>query len=132
MAKTLDFNKLKRPHLLLVMPDEKQTRIKVSTPTEGLIGELQAALPELMEVFDAGDSETIAAVYDLAARLINNNLSAVTVTAEELAGKYGLNLEYLVAFFDTYVDFIGEITAAKNLKSRTIQAATVREAINTK
>jgi len=114
MAKTLDFNKIHRPHLLLVMPDKDRTKIKVSTPTEGLIEELQASLPEFEAVLKEGDAETIKAVYDLAARLINCNQSAVHVTAEDLAGKYGLNLEFLVEFFSAYIDFIGEITAAKN------------------
>lgn len=114
MAKTLDFNKLQRPHLLLVMPDKDKTKIKVSTPTEGLIEELQASLPEFEEVLKEGNAETIAAVYDLAARLISCNLSGRQVKAEDLVEKYGLNLEYLVAFFDAYIDFIGEITTAKN------------------
>lgn len=114
MAKTLDFNNLQRPVLELVMPDEAKTVIKVSTPREALIEELQASLPDLEPKLAAGDAEAIALCYDLAARLINCNRSFITVTAEELRGKYNLDLEGLLMFFQAYIDFISEITNAKN------------------
>ena len=62
MAKTLDFNKIKRPTLQLVMPDEERTVINVSTPTEGLIEELDETLPELEYVLACGDKSMIRAV----------------------------------------------------------------------
>ena len=114
MAKTLDFNKLNRPTLQLVMMDDAQTSIKVGTPSEVLIEEMQAALPELQSIMSAGDKAAVECCYDLAARLINHNYSGVTMTGEELRSKYRLGIDGLVIFFNAYLDFIHEITNAKN------------------
>jgi superfamily II DNA or RNA helicase len=71
-------------------------------------------LPELQSVLSGGDRESVELCYDLAARLINCNRSFITVTAEELRKKYGLDLEGLVVFYSAYADFIQEINSAKN------------------
>ena len=114
MAKTLDFNKINRPVLQLIMPNKDKTEIKVSTPSEALVEELQATLPELQKVLGGGDRESVELCYDLAARLINCNRSFIIVTAEELRTKYGLDLEGLIVFYNAYADFIQEINSAKN------------------
>ena len=114
MAKTLDFNTLTAPTLPLVMRDDRRTEIIVSTPSEGLVEELQAMAPELTEILDAGNTDSIKAVYGLAAKLISCNRSGLQVTAEDLRDKYKLNLEALVVFFSVYLDFLNEITNAKN------------------
>lgn len=119
MAKTLDFNILSRPTLPLVMCDEAKTVIKVTTPAEALIEELQAALPELQAVMDHKNQESVDLCYDLAARLISCNLSGLEVKADELRSKYWpqdrvVNQLYLVTFYQAYVDFIAEINNAKN------------------
>lgn len=114
MAKTLDFNALRRPTLPLVMRDADKTQIKVTTPNEGLIEELQAVGPELQGIVSAGDADGIRAIYGLAARLISCNEEGLTVTAEDLRDKYRLGLFELISFFSVYTDFIGDITKAKN------------------
>lgn len=114
MAKTLDFNTLTAPTLPLVMRDERRTEIIVSTPSELLVEELQALAPELTKVLDAGDVESVKAVYGLAAKLISCNRSGLQVTAEDLRDKYKLNLEALIVFYNVYLDFLNEITNAKN------------------
>lgn len=114
MAKTLDFNTFNRPVLELVMRDDERTTIKVCTPNEGLIEELQAMLPELEPVLKTGDKASIATIYDLAAKLINCNRSFIKVTGDDLRNKYRLDLEALIMFFSAYMDFISEITNAKN------------------
>ena len=114
MAKTLDFNTLQRPTLLLTMLDDDKTQIKVSTPTEALVTELAEAAPALESLAETGGKDAIEAIYDLAARLISCNRDHLTVTADDLRTKYRLDLESLIVFFDVYVDFINEITNAKN------------------
>ena len=114
MAKVLDFNTIERPVLELVMQDDERTHIKVSTPTESLVEELAKLAPQLEKVLQSQDEESIAAIYDLAARLINCNRNFVKVTPEELRGKYRMNFESLIIFFGAYVDFINEVTNAKN------------------
>lgn len=114
MAKTLDFNKVNRPVLQLIMQDEARTEINVSTPTESLVEELKEMLPELERVLAPGDKDSTLAAYDLAARLINCNRSLVRVTGEELLTKYHMDLESLLIFYGAYTDFITEIQEAKN------------------
>ena len=114
MAKTLDFNKINRPVLQLVMPNEEKTMIRVTTPTQGLYEELQATTPELQKILAGGDKESVELCYELAAKLINCNRSFITVTPVELREKYGLELEYLLEFYVAYTDFIQEVFSAKN------------------
>lgn len=114
MTKTLDFNSFNRPVLELVMRDDERTTIKVCTPNEGLIEELQAMLPELEPVLKTGDKASITTVYELAAKLINCNRSFIKVTGDDLRTKYRLDLEAMIMFFSAYMDFIAEITNAKN------------------
>lgn len=111
---SLNFNQIHRPVLELTMADEAQTVIKVTTPNEALVRELEASLPELKGVLEAGDEESIRACYDLVARLINCNRSFITVTADQLREQYKMDLEYLVMFLSAYMDFIGGIANAKN------------------
>lgn len=112
--KSLDFNELQRPVLELTMQDTERTKIRVSTPTENLVEELELALPELQALPKAGNAEALQASYNLAAKLINCNRSFITVTAEELRNKYKMDLESLIVFFTVYMDFINEIYNAKN------------------
>ena len=114
MAKTLDFNVIALPTLPLIMRDDRRTEIIVTTPTEGLVEELQAMAPELTKILESNNTDSIKAVYTLAAKLISCNRSGLMVSAEDLRDKYKLNLETLIVFYSVYLDFINEITNAKN------------------
>ena len=114
MAKLLDFNTLVPPTLSLVMRDEAKTEIEVGIPTESLVEELQAVAPNMTRALASNESEAVPVIYDLAARLISCNQQGLQVTADDLRGKYKLNLEGLIFFYNAYIEFIGEITNAKN------------------
>ena len=114
MAKTLDFNTIERPTLRLIMQDDDKTRIDVSTPTEKLVEELQQIAPHLTRIMETPTEMQNKDAYELAARLINCNRSGIVVTAEDLRDKYHMNLESLLIFFGAYVEFIDEISNAKN------------------
>lgn len=114
MAKTLDFNTITPPTLVLTMRDEGRTEIVVTTPTEMLVEELQALAPELTKLLGADNAESIKTAYDLAAKLISCNRSGLQVTADDLRKKYRLNLDALIVFYNAYLDFLNEITGAKN------------------
>jgi hypothetical protein len=118
MAK-LNFNNLNRPVLELTMADEAETTFIVTTPTEGLVEELEATLPELKGVLGAKNNAAIDACYDLAARLISCNLTGAQVTADDLRTKYWpadrvTNMLHLLAFYNGYMDFLSEIQNEKN------------------
>ena len=114
MAKNLDFNTVQRPTLLLTMLDDEHTQIRVSTPNEALVTELAEVAPKLEALVETNGKDAIDAIYDLAARLISCNRDRLAVTGEELRIKYQLDLESMIVFFDVYVEFINEITNAKN------------------
>lgn len=112
--RTLDLNTAERPTLELTLQDTERTTIRVTTPTEGLISEVQQLSPDIVEIIKKGDKESMDAVFDLSARLISCNLDNVTITAAELRGKYNMRLESAVLFYSAYMDFITEITNGKN------------------
>lgn len=116
MAKKLDFNSVEPLVLELTMTDEARTRISVTTPTEGLIEELQLVSPKLQAALKDSNDACTEEIYDLAARLMSCNLEGLKVTKDELRNKnkYGLNLEKLIFFFRSYIEFINEITHEKN------------------
>jgi hypothetical protein len=113
-VKIIDFNSYRRPEIVLVMKDKKGTTLHVTTPTAQLVKEFRSNLRELQQTLAQHDDEASRLVYHLAAKLINCNLDGVTVTGEELAKKYGLNLEDMAVFYSSYMEFIEEIETAKN------------------
>ena len=110
----LDLNKVKRPSLDLVLQDPLQTRVRVTIPNEGLIAELQALSPELMDIIKSGSQEGIAQIYEIAAKLISCNRDFIQINAQELRENYRMDLESAVLFFSAYMDFITAITNEKN------------------
>lgn len=114
MANIVDFNAYRRPELVLVLKDEARTVLHVTAPTKQLVEELRANLHELQTALTRQDEEASRLVYYLAAKLCNCNLDGRMFTGEDLAKKYGLNLEDMAVFYTSYVDFIDEIEKAKN------------------
>ena len=70
--------------------------------------------PELTKILESNSTESVKSVYHLAAKLISCNRSGLQVSAEDLRDKYKLNLEALIVFYNVYLDFLNEITNAKN------------------
>lgn len=114
MAKTLNFNSVRRPTLNLVMKDEAQTQIRVTVPNQALIERLQAVAGELQDIVNGKSGDSVEAVYELTASLMSCNTTGQPVSVEDLRGKYQLELEDIIIFFSAYLDFINEVTCAKN------------------
>ena len=112
--RTLDLNTAQRPTLELTLMDDDHTLVRVSTPTEGLIQEMQQISPTMLEVMETGDQAGIAEIYDLAAKLINCNRDFFKTTGEELRTKYCMDFESAILFFNVYMDFINDIVNQKN------------------
>lgn len=110
----LDLNAVQLETLDLTLQDADRTTLHVTTPTEALIAELEAFTPEMLTVIRTGNKEGVRSIYDLAARLISCNREGITVTGEELLGKYRMTLESAVVFFSAYMDYITGITNQKN------------------
>lgn len=115
----LDFNQLNQPVLDLRMTDEAKTVITVTTPTEGLVEELEAIRANVSTIFAADNPDSIDACYDLAARIMSCNREGIKVSVDDLKNKYWpkdkmANHLHLLAFLKVYVDYIEEIKNEKN------------------
>lgn len=109
--RTLDLNNVQRPTLELALRDDARTVVHIGLPTEGDIQQLQAAD---FSSLTSGDETSLDEVYELAARLINFNRDGVKVTGAELRGKYRMDLELVVIFFNYYMDFVTAVSHEKN------------------
>lgn len=109
MAQILDFNKVKKQYLTIVLPDENQTKLMLMTPTKKLLTALSTMLPDTEDV---PTEEDLAALYELSAQLLSRNKTGRKVTADELAEL--LDFEDLLAFFTAYTAFIESIANSKN------------------
>lgn len=114
MARELNFNSLERPHLKLTMRDADHTVLRVTTPTEELVERLTACVDELHEVLEKKDAQATRAAWELLADLLSYNMESIKVTADDLLGKYGLYLEDAIVLVKAYLDFITDLTDAKN------------------
>lgn len=112
-TKVLDLNNVIRPTLELTMMDDDRTLLRVKTPTEGMVQELQAMHGDLAKL-ETGDRDGVDMIYDLAARLLSHNRDFIKVTAEDLRGKYRVDLESLIIIYNAYLEFINALTNEKN------------------
>lgn len=114
MARTLDLNSLDRPTLELTLRDDARTRLRLIYPSEKLVERFMAASDELTAVSKNKNADTIQSLYRLTADILNCNMDDVEVTAEELRDKYRVSFADLMVIYAAYLDFIKELTEAKN------------------
>ena len=110
---TLDLNTVQRPTLEVTLMDEARTVLRVKLPTEALIAEFEALLPELGKI-QQGDRSAVDLIYDIMARVLSCNRDFIKVTPEDLRGKYRMDLETAIIFMAEYNKFIDGIKNAKN------------------
>lgn len=113
MARVLDLNSVQGSIMDLTLQDDARTVVHLDFPSEGLVRELEGLVPELKKM-ETGDREAVGMIYDLAARLINCNFDYFKVTGEELRVKYRMTLYSAIAFFNAYLEFLGELNNQKN------------------
>lgn len=113
MTRVLDLNSVQSSFMDLTLRDDARTVVHLDIPPEALVNELQNMGPELKKM-ETGDRTAVDMIYDLAARLINCNSDFLTVTSEELRTKYRMNLVVTLAFFNSYMGFISELSNQKN------------------
>lgn len=109
----LDLNTVQRPTLEVTLMDEARTLLRVTTPTEAVVREFEALLPELGKI-QRGDRSAVDLIYDIMARVLSCNRDFIKVTPEELRGKYRMDLETAIIFMAEYNKFIDGIQNEKN------------------
>ena len=113
MARVLDLNSVQSSIMDVTLQDKDRTVVRLDFPTEELVRELEALVPQLDQL-KKGDKPAIEMTYELAAKLINCNLDYFKVTAQELREKYRMNLLSAVTFFSAYLDCIRDLEKVKN------------------
>ena len=114
MAKMLDLNALDQPILEIALRDAERTIFRLTTPTVSLVEKFTSAKDELSEVAKSKNVEKIKKLYELTAELISCNADYMSVSPEELRDKYRVTFGDLIIIFSAYLDFIKEISSAKN------------------
>ena len=109
MAKTLDFNKVKKKYFNITLNDDDQTKLQLMTPLKKQVQELNHFLPD--NTANPTD-EDLATLYELAAGLMSRNKQGFKIEASLLEDI--LDYEDLCIFFDAYTDFLVEVSTAKN------------------
>ena len=108
MAKTFDFNTLKKQYLTTTLPDEAKTTIMVGMPTKQLFDELTSLSSSLKTESD----ETVGELYSLVAKLMSRNKGGIKITREHLESC--VDFEDLVAYVKSYLVFVRGIASTKN------------------
>lgn len=112
MAKTLNFNTIKKQYLTVTFNDEKKTTVMIGTPTKSIMNEL-IALNESLDVDgDSISNETIDELFYVCARVISRNKGGVTITKDFLEDTF--DIEDLFTFFNAYMDFVTVLGNEKN------------------
>lgn len=113
MAKTLDFNKVQKKYLCVVLADEKNTTLMIGTPTKAIMDDLlvlKASFDTLAE--DETNVEATDDLYNACAKVMSRNKAGITITKEKLENLF--DFEDIMIFFESYMGFIDEITTVKN------------------
>lgn len=110
MVKGLDFNTVKKQCFPVTLPDEKKTKLLITTPKKG-------TLDNFMSVKDALTSENVSEealteIYDIVASIMSENKAGKKITGKQLAVMF--DFEDLIIFIKGYTEFIQEITGSKN------------------
>lgn len=114
MSKVLDLNSIKLSTLKLVFTDATRTTIHVTAPSEALINEMENWIKTGMDTLSVGNDTSVAAAFDLTARLISCNRERLTITPADLQDKYDVDIWTLVAILNAYTEFISDIKNEKN------------------
>ncbi|MDD2954453.1 MAG: hypothetical protein PHC95_15110 [Parabacteroides sp.] len=111
MAKTLDFTKAKKNFLTITFVDGE--KILVRTPTKNIMDkliELKSAFEGVEE--NENNTQALGEIYDITSMIMSNNIARKKIEVDYLSEV--LDLEDLMIFFESYMEFVNEINEVKN------------------
>ena len=110
MAKSLDFNALKKKYFTVKLADENETVLMIGTPTKAIFDSF-LNIKDALEDDSLGD-DAIDELYEIVAKIMSHNKGRVKVTKEEI--EEFMDYEDVITFIRMYTDFISEVTGSKN------------------
>jgi len=113
MAKSINFNNVKKHYLTVELSDEKHTVLMIGTPTKAVMDDLYALRDTLNAVNeDDADIEVTNDLYNTCAKVMSRNKGGIKITGDYLADIF--DYEDIVIFFNAYMGFIDEVLGSKN------------------
>ena len=113
MAKTFNFNNIKKKYLPVTLGNEENTTLLIGSPTKSIMSDLMILQSGQEGVADGeASTEMIDNVYEACARVLSHNKQGIEVTAEEL-GEF-CDIEDITAFFTAYMEFVADMGEGKN------------------
>lgn len=110
MAKTLDFNRLKKRYITVNLPDENNTTLMIGSPTKAVLDSF-LNLKDALTAESMGD-EAIDELYHICARIMSRNKAGIVITQEQLEELF--DFEDILFFIREYTEFISELSNSKN------------------
>ena len=113
MAKSLNFNNIKKQFFNVTLPDEKNTILMIGTPTKAIMDDLTLIQKSMLSVNDTESSIDVTDdLYNACAKVMSRNKAGTKITGEFLAEIF--DFEDVILFFNAYMAFIDEVIASKN------------------
>ena len=98
MAKTLNFNTIKREYFTVTLPDEDKTTIMISTPTKELLGKIVSLSSNLQ--IDYKDENAVDILfnelYGAIAQIMSINKGGIVITKEKPATGDNYTVKYYI------------------------------------
>ena len=113
MAKTLDFNNLKKRYLTVTLADEKKTTLFLRVPTKAIMDEfisIQTSLDAINE--GETDQSVMGELYRICAKVLSANKNGIAISQKSLEENF--DFDDIMIFLNAYTEFIGEIVNSKN------------------
>lgn len=110
----LDFRAIEQPNIEIVLLDDDNTTIHVTTPTHGMVKQLESMKQVLASLDSKSDENALNKSYEFVAKLMSVNREGLLITGKALRETYRISPLSLLEFVRAYFDFIEEIKAAKN------------------
>lgn len=110
MAKSLDFNKIKKRYFTVTLADDQNTTLMICTPTKEIMDEF-ISMKDSLTAETIGD-DAIGELYELCAKIMSRNKGGIKITKKDLESLF--DFEDVIIFIKSYTDFINELTDSKN------------------
>lgn len=111
MARSLNFNTIKKEYLTVTLPNKKT--IMIGTPTKAIMKEL-ISIQESLDDVDENNAtaEDLDSLYIVCAKIMSRNKGGVTITPKDL--EKDLDFEDIKIFLREYMDYMSEVMSSKN------------------
>lgn len=109
---SLNFNKIKKKHLTVILNDEKKTTIFVTSPTKKIMDSLVNIEKNIRSEESEVDDGIIDELYQLCAEIINRNKGNKKISKELIEKLF--DIDDVKIFLTEYIKFTSQSIKKKN------------------